>query len=143
MPAPFVEGSECSLSFFGITYWFREMSLSLDIGDRVIPVLDLPDGFRIDDVFDAGIDFTAYHGSSNGQGKIQDLIGFAINRVAPDAFSWLSKDAVPVSFLPTVFFTKFPKSTWRIASVKTGAAAAKDPLVATVTIKPKYAVYVP
>lgn len=143
MPAPFVEGSECAISFFNIEHWFREMNLNIDIGDRVIPVLEIPDGFRIDDIFDASIDFVAYHGTETGQGTIQDLITHAINRVAPDDFSWLTTDVVPVSFLPAAFFGKFPKSTWRISSIRTGAAGAREQLVATVTIKPKYAIYVP
>jgi len=143
MAGPFVQGADAAITVYGIQYWFREMGLTVTIGERVIPVLELPDGFRIDDVFDAEMTFTAYHGSSTGQGKIQDLITAAINRVAPSALAWTDKAATPVSFLPTVFFTKFPVSTWRIARVDTGARESRDPLVASVTLRPKYAVYVP
>lgn len=143
MPAPFVEGAETAVTVYDVDHFFQNFSLSLTFGDRVVPVLEIPDGFRIDDVSDAEITCVAYIGSETGQASITSLVDAAINREAPAALAWTDTAATPVSMLPASFWAKYPLNTWRITAFSTGAQGAKEQITINMTLKPKYAAYTP
>lgn len=137
MAQDFYLGSDTLISVNGKSSKFRSMRISLPDREATFEPLDDDGIYRRALTPDPTITLEGFESDASLAGNFATWVDARLSQAPISSLTWTNKGTSPASRIPTSFFTKYPVSSWCVASVDGGPSGQLEATMFSVTLKPR------